>query len=610
MLSAAGSKGAHSAFGALTSRFGRRMVLLFATCAMLPLLVFAAVAVTRVSGQLREEVQANLHKDAKMAGQGIASRLTSVAGDLSLAAELVQRWRSEGVWSDGEALQRQVGARCRSIRLVDGGRVRALCGDAEGPLPELGERQLRHLATGAPLLSVAGGGAGGAELLQMSLAVDPADPASLWVTALIAPQFLWNPSELRGPSCDLFVFDVKHRLLFHSSQEVPPVADFVRVAAEQGAAGGFEWAVDGQRHVARYWRAFLLPQYGEDLLMVQSRPEQQAFAAERSFVVNFAMIALGTLLVVVLASLIQIRRTLVPVMDLRAATERVAAGDLDTRVAIDSDDEFGSLGATFNDMTQALQENIQHRERTERDLVASRDAALAAVRAKAEFVTNVSHEFRTPMAEILGAAEILTTLGDEDADAREEFSGIALHGAQRLSKLLDDVLEFEATPEAGGDPQDVCESLHRAVAALEPAVGERVQIDCAPGLPRVVADGEGLDRVWGRLLDNAVKFSAEGTPIAVRSFAIDNQVVVEVVDQGVGVAEEDLERMFEPFQQVGRDQLTDKASGSGLGLTLVRCAVEAFGGTVVARSKVGVGTTFQVRLPGVAVGAAAVASAT
>jgi signal transduction histidine kinase len=106
-----------------------------------------------------------------------------------------------------------------------------------------------------------------------------------------------------------------------------------------------------------------------------------------------------------------------------------------------------------------------------------------------------------------------------------------------------------------------------------------------------------LTDVWGRLLDNAAKFSEAGQPIELRGHRRGNDVVVEVADRGVGVSRVDLARIFEPFCQVGRDQLTDKAHGTGLGLSLAKKTVERHGGRIEVESELGNGATFRVVVP-------------
>ncbi len=568
-----------AATGILTSPVGRRFVALFAGGALLPLLAFAWLASSRVHEQLGAQLQVALHNGAKTAGMGIAARLSQVAGDLSLARELVARRLARDDAAVASTLQQHVGERCASVWLERDGVTRGLCGELPPPLAPRSASERAHLATGKPFVR----SIGTPPRLVMVSAAEPAEPDGLLLAAAIRSEWFWDPEELQAAGCRVAAFDSQWRTLFHTFGEAPDPRLLRRAAAADPASGTVEWDPGGELHVARYWRAFLQPQYHFDLFVLQSRPRAEAFAVHAEFSWWFVATAAVTLLLVVLVSLVQMRRTLGPIVALHEATRRIARGELGARVSIHGHDEFAELGAAFNDMTAQLQENIRRREQTERELVASRDGALAAARAKAEFVTNVSHELRTPMTEILGAVEILGNLGSDD-NAREEFTAITLRGARRLAQLVDDVLELGATTAWPREPVDVAATLAAAVAAL----------------PAVCGDGARLTETWARLLDNALKFSGPATAIDVHARADGGEVVVEVVDHGVGVSRLDLDRIFEPFCQVGRDQLTEKAQGAGLGLTLAKSAVERHGGRIEVDSELGNGATFRVRLPAAA----------
>jgi signal transduction histidine kinase len=573
---------------------GRRFVLLFALCALLPLIVYATLSVTRVSNQVRNDANKSLHVAAKNSGMGIAARLDQVAQDLTLASDLVRSWRAEGVWSGGEALSRQLSEHCAGMWLVEEDRVEALYGDVELPNVSTTQANLDHLAAGKKLLQVYGDPA----QLVMSFDIDADDDESTYVLALINDDWFWDPQELRGVNCEFACCDPAGHVLFHTCRDFPATQIFAGGITGAASSGSIDWTVDGEPHLGRFWLAFLRPHYNLDLWVIQSRSQADAFAADREFVRFFWLTAIGTMLVVVLGSLVQMRRTLDPIVTLRDATQRFGRGDLDVRVEIEGRDEFGELGAAFNDMAQHLQENIAQRERSEQELVASRDAALAAVQAKADFVTNVSHEFRTPMAEILGATEILTQIEeDDDASLREEFSGIALHGAQRLARLLDDVLELGGVTVGTKNSVDIAANIARAVDGMPTEMRERIDCNIESDLPTVLSDDNRLNETWRRLLDNAAKFSESDTAIEVRVTRSESHILVDVTDHGVGIAAGNLEKVFDPFSQVGRDQMINKAHGTGLGLTLARSTIESSGGAISVRSEVGRGSTFRVSLP-------------
>jgi signal transduction histidine kinase len=585
--------------GILTSRIGRRFVALFLGCAFLPLVVFAWMTLSRVTHQMNAEMRESLHNGAKTSGMGIAARLSQVGADL---ARIRERLHENG-WA-GEPrglLAEHVAERCETMWIVDGDRVVPLRGDAHPPVPKLGAAEREHLASGKPLLRVLGSPAH----LAMMLAIDKSHPDAALLVAGLRGERFWDAQELRSPGAEFAVLDDKGVPLRHSFRALPELVELVAAMREHPSSGMLDWTADGEPHVARYWRAFLRPQYDLDLVIVQSKSRNAAFEVADAFAQWFVLTALCTLLCVLFASLVQMRRTLGPIVSLGEATRRVAQGDLDVRVSIKSRDEFGALGKAFNHMTAQIQENVRRRAQTERELVASRDQALAAARAKAEFVTNVSHEFRTPMTEILGATEILAQVDDADGATRREFTAIAASGAKRLARMIDDVLELGATTALAREPIDIAASLMDAIGSLPSATMSRIRTDIADGLPPVVGEAARLRDVWCRLIDNAAKFSPPESPIEIRARHC-GEIVVEFVDQGVGISRLDLARIFEPFSQVGRDQMTDKAQGTGLGLTLAKSAVERHGGHIEVDSELGNGAVFRVFLPAAAIAPVAV----
>ena len=363
-----------------------------------------------------------------------------------------------------------------------------------------------------------------------------------------------------------------------------------------------DWdAPDGEAWIGRARSLFLVPAWRLDWLIVHGRPREILMASSDLFR-RLYLSSLGLALIVVTGiGVAQLLRTLEPIQQLRDATRKIADGDLEVRVAIDRHDEFGELGRSFDAMTERLLENIRRREQTERELVVARDEALAAARAEAAFLTNVSHEFRTPLTGIQSSAEILRDFADEPAEIRQEFVDTIVEQSRWLARLVEDVIAVSGMGSDGvARPQDEVEvvpTILAAVGALGPAVVERVQIEVPEDPPLVRGDADQLEALWTRLLDNACKFSDPADPVTVRVHAESDEIVVAVEDNGCGIAPEDHEAIFERFRQVGRDQLTDKAVGTGLGLSLAREIVRIHGGHVEVDSALGEGATFRVVLP-------------
>lgn len=569
----------------LGSRIGRRFFAMFAACALLPIAAFAVFAVDRTTSLMHVEATAALHGAAKSAGSQITMRLGRVATDLALA----RAFATEAL-PDRSVLQALVESRCEAAWTVVDGVVAPLFGRPTPILP-LDDSGSGHLAGGRPLVRVVAGGA-----LLMLGSLRERDPASGLVAVRLRMASFWNGNELRGVGADVFVCDERWSPLFRTDDAASDLSPFAQGSLTSPSSGTVAWRPGGEEHLARYWNVFLEPQYGCNFWVVQSRPTRLALAVSDQFAFWFSATAAMTLLLALLAGLVQIRRTLVPVMSLREATRRLAAGDLSARTGVDGRDEIGALGIAFDAMAAQLQENVRRREDTERELIRSRDAALAAVKAKEEFVGHISHEFRTPMTEILGAVEILSGIDEEDAGARVEFSDIALRGARRLARLVDDVLELTVNESWTAAPVDVGVTITEAVAGLPAEARARIRVDESPGA-FVLGNADKLRELWSRLLDNALKFSPAGAPVDVAVTAGLHEVVVAVADRGSGIAPEHLDQVFEPFRQVGRDQMIDKANGAGLGLTLVRRIVERHQGRVEVCSEIGHGATFRVRLP-------------
>jgi signal transduction histidine kinase len=239
--------------------------------------------------------------------------------------------------------------------------------------------------------------------------------------------------------------------------------------------------------------------------------------------------------------------------------------------------------------------------------VAERTAELCrAAQAKDEFLASMSHELRTPLNAILGLAEVLgeSVYGPLSDKQRGAVGHIAESGRHLLS-LINDILDV-AKVEAGKveltrapvDVLDLCQASVRLVQAAALGKQQRISLSCPMGLPALHADERRLKQVLVNLLTNAVKFTPEGGQIALTAVLADDgeSLRLAVEDSGVGIAEEDVPRLFQPFVQLDSG-LARHHNGTGLGLTLVRRLVDLHGGSVALVSRPGQGSRFTVTLP-------------
>jgi len=221
----------------------------------------------------------------------------------------------------------------------------------------------------------------------------------------------------------------------------------------------------------------------------------------------------------------------------------------------------------------------------------------------AEFVSSVSHEMKTPLAGIKAYVELLVDGDVEDRETQEEFLNVIDSQADRLQRLVDNMLNL-ARIEAGVvsvDKQNrsLNELLEESLHVVQPAAeAKRIQLasDLSPMYLGVLADRDMMLQTAINLLSNAIKYTPEGGRVTLRSRLQDDEVRFEVEDTGVGLSEEDCQRVFEKFYRVKANR--EMATGTGLGLPLAKYIVEdVHSGNLSVQSTEGQGSTFAVTLP-------------
>lgn len=233
-------------------------------------------------------------------------------------------------------------------------------------------------------------------------------------------------------------------------------------------------------------------------------------------------------------------------------------------------------------------------------------------RMKSEFVSNVSHELRTPMTSIKGYTDLLLmgAAGELPSSQRRLLDAIR-RNADRLKSLVDDLLEISWIETGQSDLKrenisvaDIIENeINDHVTGRIQHEGKSIDfvLDLEADLPPVFADPEKVTRIIMNLVDNAINYTQDGGKVTVRAAAgIDDQgapaVEMKIMDTGVGISQQYLERIFERFYRV-EDGTIQETPGTGLGLSIVRSLVEMHGGEIAVESQLGVGSTFKVLLP-------------
>jgi signal transduction histidine kinase len=246
----------------------------------------------------------------------------------------------------------------------------------------------------------------------------------------------------------------------------------------------------------------------------------------------------------------------------------------------------------------AFIKQVSQRRQVEADLVELRKLD----QLKDEFISLVSHELRSPLTVIMGAVN--TALTEYERLSEQEMRQLlqdAASEADRLSHLLGNLLELSRA-QAGqlslfAEPLDVSKVVRETVSQLQSQhPSSRFVVDLSKKLPRVLADQLRLERILYNLLDNAVKYSPEGSEIRITARFHDQHLIVGVSDHGPGISDEDKAKLFQPFQRLGNPAL-HTVKGIGLGLVVCRRLVEAHGGRIWVESRDNQGSSFFFTLP-------------
>jgi len=265
-----------------------------------------------------------------------------------------------------------------------------------------------------------------------------------------------------------------------------------------------------------------------------------------------------------------------PLRRLTVATKEIAAGNFSVRVDGAGSKELERLAESFNEMAKEL-------------------GSIETLRS--DFVSNISHEFKTPVASIKGFAKRLmkNNLTDEK---QMEYLKIIVSESERLSRLSSNVLllsNLETIDRINAEEYFLDDQLRRLVLLLELQLQKKqLKMEISLESVRIAANEEMLQHLWLNLLGNAIKFSHEGGTIKVILKSREGRAVVYVIDCGIGMGDDVKKQIFEKFYQGDRSRATE---GNGLGLALVKRILDIENGSITVDSKPGGGTCFTVSLP-------------
>lgn len=308
-------------------------------------------------------------------------------------------------------------------------------------------------------------------------------------------------------------------------------------------------------------------------LAIVSRALDQA----RRTVVTVLVVAI---VAVILLSILLASQAINPINELSRAMHEIGFERLDRRLRWPRRDEIGALAESFDDLLSRL---------------------AAAFARERRFISDVSHELKTPLTSINANAQMLLRWGERDERIRRESLETIARESASLGEMVNGMLTLaraDRGDEIPKEPVSLIDEARAVVREAEPRAREKhLTLRFLPGGDSaiVMADAHLVRQMIGNLVDNAIKFTESGT-VEVRAGAENAEGWVEVRDSGPGIAEADLERVFDRFYR-GERSRTRSVPGTGLGLAIVRSIAQAHGGSIVARPAPGGGSLFRLSIP-------------
>ena len=344
--------------------------------------------------------------------------------------------------------------------------------------------------------------------------------------------------------------------------------DSKKPVSAQYASGGKDLLGVGVKLASLNW-VLIIEQPTNEAFAISTRLRQQLIVSIT--VALFAMLLVGSLWG---------RRFIEPILRLTRGTRALAAGQLDTRVAIASSDELGQLGTAFNTMADRLVELQEDVRKKERHAMFGRIAI------------GLVHDLSHPIQNMGNSCKLILKMWD-DEEYRESFRRTIERELAQIKRVLDDLRNVARPTPVERFPIDVNKTVADLVDSMMTTAanaGITMAIELAPEEIFIEGDLFALNRIYRNLITNAVQATPPRGRILVRTLKQPDDVVIEVADTGCGIPADRLDSIFDDF-------VTTKRRGLGLGLAISKKVVEQMGGTIAVTSQVGVGSTFSVRFP-------------
>jgi putative nucleotidyltransferase with HDIG domain len=340
----------------LRSKVAIRIFVLFICCALLPIAALTILSFSQVTKQLSQQTQKRLHQASKDLGMGIGERLLFLEGEMKVVASKLSTESNPAFGMENKGFSEPLKKRFKSLIFIDGkGKPIPLFGQIQN-IPEFIPEQKEHIRSGRSLL-LSEYHPDLPSRVFMTILVNPENPILGILMGEIDTKYLWEDTYnlLLAPTNELCILDQSNNILFSSLTKPVLLPKQVLQKMNSSVSGPFEWEHEKKEYIANYWSIFIQPSFfTPKWTVVLSESKSNVLAPMVKFRKIFPLVVLASLLVVLLLSVIQIRRSMIPLEKLREGTRRIAVRDFNSRVMIKSNDEFEELGESFNQMASQL----------------------------------------------------------------------------------------------------------------------------------------------------------------------------------------------------------------------------------------------------------------
>jgi signal transduction histidine kinase len=570
--------------GIALRRITSRFVMLIATAAVAPLVIYGVVSIGKLDNGMKGSVgEGNLRVAQQVATQ-IKLYIDSNARVLRSVGEEIAGTRL-AAWQQSRILKNHVldFPEFREISLFDaGGRVMATSrlGNPATAVPSASGASTRRVQVSRVFEDE-----DNLPAVDLSVRLRSGDEAAAWLIGRISLEELWRFVDRVkvGDEGYALVLAEDHRIVAHGnpaakrsvalSPEAQRRLPEPRLAEEYAAEDTFARLQNDENGQEKLFTGARVPDLNWTVMVEQ--PASEAFAItmqfRRQLIAAIALALLGTIVL----GWVWARSFITRIFALTAATRALAEGRMDERVRVGGRDEIHQLGESFNAMADRLVELQEDVRKQERQAMFGRIAA------------GLVHDLSHPIQNIGNSCKLIVKMFD-DHEYRETFKRTVEREMVMIKRVLDDLRNIARPIPLERFPVEINRSVIEVVESMQQhadtaGVTLRSELTAEPAF--IDGDVFALGRVYRNLILNAIQATAPGGAIVVRSEASDDRVTVSVADTGCGIPPDRLSAIFEDF-------VTTKRRGLGLGLAISRKIVEQLGGQITVTSQVGRGTTF------------------